>query len=44
MIFYYKNKFFIPLTIHIELKKVHKLFKNKVMMTKKLKICIQHYK
>jgi len=36
MIFYYKNKFFIPLTIHIELKKVHKLFKNKVMMTKKI--------
>ena len=36
MIFYYKNKFFIPLTIHIELKDVHKSFKNKVMMTKKI--------
>jgi 4-phospho-D-threonate 3-dehydrogenase / 4-phospho-D-erythronate 3-dehydrogenase len=37
MIFYHKNKFFIPLTIHIELKQVHKLFKNKVMMIKKIK-------
>ena len=36
MIFYYKNKFFIPLTIHIELKKVHKSFKNKVAMTNKI--------
>ncbi len=27
MIFYYKKKFFIPLTIHIELKKVHHYFK-----------------
>ena len=36
MVFYYKNKFFIPLTIHIELKKVHKLFKNKIMMIKKI--------
>ena len=36
MIFYYKNKFFTPLTIHVELKKVHKLFKNKIMMTKKI--------
>jgi 4-hydroxy-L-threonine phosphate dehydrogenase PdxA len=36
MIFYHKNKFFTPLTIHIELKKVHKLFKNKIVMTKKI--------
>ena len=36
MVFYYKKKFFIPLTIHIELKKVHKLFKNKIMMVKKI--------
>jgi len=36
MIFYHKNKFFIPLTIHVELKKVHKLFKNKNMMIKKI--------
>ena len=36
MIFYYKNKFFIPLTIHIELKKVHKLFDNKNTMIKKI--------
>ena len=37
MIFYFKNKFFIPLTIHIELKEVHKSFKNKDMMIKKIK-------
>jgi 4-phospho-D-threonate 3-dehydrogenase / 4-phospho-D-erythronate 3-dehydrogenase len=36
MIFYYKNKFFTPLTIHIELKKVHKLFHNKKIMVKKI--------
>ena len=36
MIFYHNNKFFIPLTIHIELKKVHKLFKNKNIMIKKI--------
>ncbi len=36
MIFYHKNKFFTPLTIHIELKRVHKLFKNKILMTKKI--------
>tara|TARA_B100001059_G_scaffold102612_1_gene102338 strand:+ start:198 stop:1169 length:972 start_codon:yes stop_codon:yes gene_type:complete len=36
MIFYHKNKIFIPLTIHIELKEVHKSFKNKFMMTKKI--------
>ena len=36
MIFYYKNKFFIPLTIHIELKKVHELFKNRIKMIKKI--------
>lgn len=36
MIFYYKNKFFIPLTIHIELKEVHKSFKNKTIMTNKI--------
>lgn len=27
MVFYFKDKFFIPLTIHIELKNVHKYFK-----------------
>ena len=37
MVFYYKNKFFVPLTIHIELKKVHELFKNKNIITKKIK-------
>jgi len=36
MIFYHKNKFFIPLTIHIELKKVHKSFKNTKLMVKKI--------
>ena len=36
MIFYYKKKFFIPLTIHIELKKVNILFKNKNLMVKKI--------
>jgi len=36
MVFYYKDKFFIPLTIHIELKKVHESFKNKVIITKKI--------
>ncbi len=36
MVFYYKNKFFIPLTIHIELKEVHKQFKNKIKMKNKI--------
>jgi len=36
MVFYHKKKFFIPLTIHIELKKVHKLFKNKNLMISKI--------
>jgi 4-hydroxy-L-threonine phosphate dehydrogenase PdxA len=36
MIFYHKNKFFTPLTIHIEIKKVPELFKNRIMMTKKI--------
>ena len=36
MVFYHKNNFFIPLTIHIELKKVHKLFRNKNLMIKKI--------
>ena len=36
MIFYYNKKFFIPLTIHIELKKVHKSFQNTFLMTKKI--------
>ena len=36
MVFYYNNKFFIPLTTHIELKKVHTKFKNKIFMTKKI--------
>ncbi len=37
MVFYYKNKFFIPLTIHIELKAVHNYFKKRVLMTNKIK-------
>lgn len=36
MFFVYENKFFIPLTIHIELKKVHKFFKNKQNSIKKI--------
>ncbi len=36
MVFYYKDKFFIPLTIHIELKNVHKSFRKKIMMTNKI--------
>lgn len=32
MVFIYKNKFFIPLTIHIELKNVYKHFKKKDLM------------
>ena len=36
MIFYYNNKFFIPLTIHIELKNVYKYFKNKNSIVKKI--------
>jgi 4-hydroxythreonine-4-phosphate dehydrogenase len=36
MIFFYKNKFFTPLTIHIELKEVHKAFKNKITMANKI--------
>ena len=37
MIFIYKKKFFIPLTIHIEIKNVHKYFKNKKNMIKNIK-------
>ena len=36
MIFFYKNKFFIPLTIHVELKNVHKFFINKNYIVKKI--------
>ena len=36
MIFYHKKNFFIPLTIHIELKKVHESFQNKTLMVKKI--------
>lgn len=36
MIFYYQNKIFVPLTIHVEIKKVHKFFKNTIIMTKKI--------
>ena len=36
MIFYYKKKFFVPLTIHIELKEVHNSFKDKVKITNKI--------
>lgn len=37
MVFYHKKKFFIPLTIHIEIKKVYKSFQNKILMSKKIK-------
>ena len=36
MIFFHNGKFFTPLTIHIELKKVHELFKNTNNMVKKI--------
>ena len=36
MVFHYKKKFFIPLTIHIEIKKVYKLFQNKILMSNKI--------
>jgi 4-phospho-D-threonate 3-dehydrogenase / 4-phospho-D-erythronate 3-dehydrogenase len=36
MVFYHENKFFVPLTVHIELKKVYKSFKNKIFMIKKI--------
>ena len=36
MIFFHNGKFFTPLTIHIELKKVHELFKNTNSMVKKI--------
>ena len=36
MVFHYKNKFFIPLTIHIELKNVHNYFKNKKLILNKI--------
>ena len=36
MVFYHKNKFFVPLTIHIEIKKVYKSFQNKKFMIKKI--------
>lgn len=36
MIFIYNNKFFIPLTIHIELKYVHKFFQDKNLVIKKI--------
>ena len=37
MIFFHNNKFFIPLTIHIELKSVYKIFKNKNLIINKIK-------
>jgi 4-hydroxythreonine-4-phosphate dehydrogenase len=36
MIFFYKKKFFIPLTIHIELKNVHKFFRSKTNIVNKI--------
>ncbi len=36
MTFIHKNKFFIPLTTHIELKKVSRIFKNKKLITNKI--------
>ena len=36
MVFHYRNKFFIPLTIHIELKEVVKSFKNSKMIISKI--------
>ena len=36
MVFYHKKKFFNPLTIHIEIKKVYKSFQNKILMSKKI--------
>ena len=36
MIFYNKNKFFVPLTIHIEIKKVFKYFQDTTLMIKKI--------
>lgn len=36
MIFFYKRKFFIPLTIHIELKNVHKFFRSKTNIVNKI--------
>ena len=37
MIFFHNKKFFIPLTIHIELKSVYKIFKNKNLIINKIK-------
>ena len=37
MIFYFRNKFFVPLTIHIELKSVHNYFKKKQYIFNKIK-------
>ena len=37
MIFYFKNKFFVPLTIHIELKDVHNHFKKYKLIFNKIK-------
>ena len=40
MIFIHRNKFFIPLTIHIELKNVYKFFKNKNLVINKVESLI----
>ncbi len=37
MVLIHNNKFFIPLTLHIELKKVYKYFKNKNLIINKIK-------
>lgn len=44
MVFYYKKKFFIPLTIHIELKKVSIAFKNTKKIIYKINNLIQTLK
>lgn len=44
MIFYYKNKFFIPLTIHIELKNVIKFFQKKKLTISKIESLIKTLK
>jgi 4-hydroxythreonine-4-phosphate dehydrogenase len=36
MVFYHNKKFFIPLTIHIEIKNVYKSFQNKILMSNKI--------
>ena len=44
MFLIHNNKFFIPLTLHIELKNVHKVFKKKTFMVNKIKEIIKTLK